>query len=338
MQINNLYDNYHEFDFGYIGKDLETGEIKYFTIYGKDGKYYGRNYIREFDPNNVDSDFLSMNLYHCCNYRRVDFSEDLPIELKSISDKLAYEHFKYNVKNNLPTDILLKNKKNLSIDYENDMTLFGGNNFSGEYIPVENKINMTVTKDDWKNITQEEKRFFISVLQHEFGHMKASTYKFDENKNLVNVQTGFYRQNIDVIPIKTCEGNIFLKFGNNHREKRYDMALEKLKILEETFNDLDCIKMNPEYIGVYPKFALKLYLLSDGKLAMARYTNGVDEYYSSMMGIIDDYYKADKLLCAMASTVYGYYNKKESQKEVDSLFSEYVRAKKNKTLKFLKKY
>lgn len=312
IQINKLYDNYHEMYFGYIGMDLETKELKYYSHYDLKQKY-NINSLYEFDPNNLEIDsYISWHMYHCKNKHCL--SEKLPDEFDQLVKSLIEKHRQYNISNNYQVQYIDQNSTNLSIKYQSNFSLFGDLEFSATYTPVENVIGLAIDKSKWNNLLNDDKNSLI----HEIGHMKASSYKLDEKNNILIVKEGFYISKIELQPITLENGDIFYEIINVPKRKENYAQ----RAIEEIVNDLDCSLAFNTFNGTYPKLGKRLNDLCDRILIRARYDIGVEQLYISLQKIIDSYDLVEELLEHIGDSIYGY----------DPEISE------SKALKLIKKY
>ncbi len=85
IQIDKLYDNCHEMNFGYIGIDLETRKRKYYSYYNLNHEYSCEN-LYEFDPNNLDGcSKIGWHMYHCNH--KCKFSWKIAKRIRTISKR-----------------------------------------------------------------------------------------------------------------------------------------------------------------------------------------------------------------------------------------------------------
>lgn len=317
IQIEKLHDNYHYMDFGYVGVDLETKEIKYYSFYNSNQEY-NSNSLYEFDPNNIENgSSIAWHMYHC-SYNRPSLSDQLPDELVQLAQLFITRHREYNINNHYPVQNIDQNSINLSIQYRSNFSLFGNSGFSALYIPINNIIGLTTDKTKWNRLSSEQKEDAKNSLIHEIGHMKASNYKLDEDNNILHVKTGFYWSAIQLEPITLENGDIFYKIVKV--PDKWQNCNEKA--LEEMINDLDCSFAFDIFKGSYPKLGAKLNDLCDKKLTFARYDKGIEQFYTSLKEIIDSQDLASELLEHIGNSIYGY-------DPEDS---------KNKALQLIKKY
>lgn len=316
IQIDELYDNYHEMSFGYIGIVLETKEIKYYSYYNLNQEYSCEN-LYEFDPNNLEiGSKISWHMYHC-NHKS-SLVEKMPSELEPLVKKIINQHKQYNINNNYPIENIDKNSTNLSIQYQSNFSLFGDLGFSATYIPVKNIIGLAIDKSEWKNLSNDEKGNII----HEVGHMKASSYRIDEVNNILIVKTGFYLSKIELEPINLENGDIFYRIISV--PKRWENYNERA--LEEIINDLDCSLAFSSFNGNYPKFGKRLNDLCDKKITYARYNIGIEEIYMDLQEIIDSRDLVDELLEYVGDSIYGH-DPELSENKALQLIKQYEKKK-----------
>lgn len=317
IQIDNLYDKYHSITFGYVGIDLETKEIKYYSHYNSKQEYYGDS-LYEFDPSNLDTESsISWHMHHC-TYKRPPISNELPDELVAFTKYFINQHKEYNIKNNYSIKNIEENVINLSLQYRSNFSLFGGARFSAIYIPVENIIGLAINKTEWGMLSNDKCDNFKNSLIHEIGHMKVSNYKLDETSNILFVKTGFYWSEIELKSIILENGDIFYKIAKVPKE----WENRNQKALEEIMNDFDCSLAFSSFNGNYPKLGKRLNDLCNQKLTYARYGIGIEELYTGLQKIIDSRDLVDELLEYIGDSIYGY----------DKEISE------NKALQLIKKY
>lgn len=312
IQLETLYDNYHEFDFGYIGMDLDTKKIKYYSYYNLKQEY-DRNSLYEFDPNNLEiGSKICWHMYHC-KHKSI-LSEEVPKEFEQLVKCFINQHKQYNINNNYPIEYIDSNLVNLSIQYQSNFSLFNNSNFSATYTPVENVIGLAFDKSKWTKLSNDEKDSLI----HEIGHMKASRYKLDEVNNLLILKTGFYWSKIKLEPIILENGDVFYKIINV--PEKWENCTERA--LEEIINDLDCSLAFSTFNGSYPKIGKRLNDLCDKKLTYARYDVGIKELYTSLQKIIDSHDLVDELLGYIGDSIYGY-NCEISENKTLQLIKQY---------------
>lgn len=293
---------------GYIGIEYKTGIIRYFTHYSNN-LYYSDTLFEIYNPKDLER--------YSLNYKR-EYSDRLPIELKSLLKTLIQRHKKFNLDNSFPIDMLEYNEKYLSIQYDWYLKIFGS---IATYTPLENKIDLNITKDSWKNLGENQKKKYNQVLLHEVGHMKVSRMIIDKTTFQVYTKTGFDTSIYQFQPIFLKNGDIFLKYD------KLKSSTNKYKILEEIINELECMQIDSSYVLAYPNFGREINELCDGKLLFARYTNGVEEYYDSLNKIINSKDLADELLERILDVDSNEINIESNKTKVLEIINRYKRQK-----------
>lgn len=292
IQIGALYDKHYKMVFGYVGKDLETGEIHYYAKYDNLG-HYSSDCLSEFNINQMDySEPLLRHLSYCDYIKDKEMVRELPKEILTLTFEMINKHLVYNKENGYPIEFLTNNSSNLSVEYTSALSLFSDAEFSGRYVPVQNTIDIPITASEWENYGDQEKKTAKDTLLHETGHLKVSTHRLDIPNKLLNIRTGFYNSTVNLEPVVLANGDIFLKPNrNNILDDDYG------RILEEIMNDFDCIQINPNFNPVYPNVGHMLNELCDGRLQMARYyDDGIEELYDSLFKLIESRDMVDELL------------------------------------------
>ncbi len=323
VQIDKLHDSYYCIYFGYVGIDLQTGKVRYFKNFSDDGKYF-TDKLWEFDMSKISAENqtqLFSHIKHCnyhgfCNYDGLDYDE-IPLELKQQVNPIINRHFSFNIENNLPTNYLDFNRQNLSIEYRKGLTC------SYDYLKNTIFLNTYKYKDRWKKMPENSKKQIISSLIHELGHMKARRYKLDEINNKLYLGTGFRNIELDLSPIYLENADIFYKA--TIKEKDLGESLLE-RTLEEIINDLECSLAFPEFVGKYPKFGERLNKLCDNRMLLARYCNGLEEYYNCLYEIISSKDLATQLLESMKDSIYGN-NTYQSKEKAYQLIEKYEEKK-----------
>ena len=320
IQIGVLYDKHYKMVFGYVGKDLETGEIHYYAKYDNLG-HYSPNCLSEFNINRMDySEQLSRNLRYCDYIKANEMISELPKEILPLTSKMINKHLIYNKENGYPIEFLTNNSSNLSVEYTSDLSLFGGAEFSGRYVPVQNTIDIPITANEWNNYSDQQKKAVGDMLLHETGHLKVSTHRLDMSNKQLNIRTGFYSSTINVVPIVLANEDIFLKPNeNNILDNAYG------RILEEIMNDFDCIQINPNFNPIYPNVGHVLNELCDGRLQVARYyDDGIEELYERLFKLIESRDMVDELLESIKyASKYDDPNCEENNRYMMKLLNQY---------------
>ena len=304
IQISKLYDNYNEMIFGYVGIDIESKKIRYYSYYNSNNEYTP-NTLYEYNPTELNTDsIINWHMYHC-DYKRPEISQELPKNLTNLIHSYINKHMIYNLNHNYTIENINNNKKNLSIQYEHTFSLLSDPSFSACYVPVENIILLTTDETEWKELSPKEKKDFKNILIHEIGHMKASYWTVDDINNVLYVKTGFYHTQSELEPIVMETGDIFYKMITTPNKWEHQVE----RALEEIINDLDCSYAFPKFYGVYPQFGEKLNELCDRKLTYARYNNGLEQLFIHLQSIINSKDLAIELLENIKDSIYGFYNR-----------------------------
>lgn len=285
IQIDNLYDYYNNMNFGYIGKDLNTGKIHYYSKYDRNGNYSFKNII-EFDIKNTkkSNSYLARHLQNCHYIKNKESTNKIPLDINNLSNKVIQKHLMYNKKEKYPLDTLIKNSKNLTYKYVPGFYLLSPEEYLGSYIPIENIIEIPLNKEKYEKFKIEEKNQLEDVLLHEIGHLKVSTHLLDLKNKLLKVRTGFYTSHVIIEPILLNNQDIFLKFVES--KDLYSSGIDR--ILEEVMNDYECKKIKNNFNITYPNVGNELNNLCDGRLQKARYyEDGIEELYDSLTRIIN---------------------------------------------------
>lgn len=317
IEIGLLYDKHIRMNFGSVGKDLETGEIHFYTKYDKSGHYIP-NGLFEFNINQKGyCEDLSRNL-SCCHYiKDKDNAGLLPKEILPLTYEMINKHLTYNKENGYPIEYLTKNSSDLSVEYTSSLALFDDSEFSGIYSSLLNTILIPITASEWNHYTDQEKKNAKDTLLHETGHLKVSTHKLDmENKQLI-AKTGFLTSFTYVEPIVLPNGDIYLTSVDS-LDNDYE------RILEEVMNDYDCKKINPDFYPVYPNVGHILNELCDGRLQMARYyDDGIEELYESLFKLDNSRDMADELLGSIKSASEYVDSNNDDNKRMMKLLNQY---------------
>lgn len=300
VEIKKLRDNYRNIDFGYVGVDLNTKEVHHYY------EDINRN-ITEFDINNLaDEQFFLKEYLHNCIYKR-QINEKIPNDILDLTKKIIEKHIIYNKFKAFPVNMLENSSRTLSINYENNNTLFRNYKFSGKYIPIKNSIQIPINESKWKKYNENDKEELSQTILHEIGHMKATKYKLDIRNKQIQLISGFYKTTILIEPIQLKNSDISLKYVDvkNNYENEID------KIIEEIMNDYDCKLINPSYITTYPNIGHILNKLCDNSLEIARYQeNGIDTLNYYLKSIIKSNYLIDELyeniIESTESQIHGY--------------------------------
>ena len=330
IQVGILNDNYCDMEFGYVGRDLETRKLHYYVMFDKQGNY-SPHCLKEINIHDINQESNSVRLMCCLshsNYKSYEEkSSKLPEDILSLIPEMINKHFAHNEENGLPTEFITNNLATLSVEYTDNISVFGDSEFAGKYDALSNIIGIPISKHEWNNYDDHKKKDVEDTLFHEVGHFKASVCKLDiENKQL-NVRIGFYNSIVDVDPIVLANGDVFLKINEENR-----LNDSKGGILEEVINEFDCRQIKPGCNQSYPKVGHILNQLCDGRLLKARYyDDGIEELYESLSKIIQGRSKVDRLLesiiCATETNEFDY---EEENKHMMELLDQYQKVKSSK--------
>ncbi len=322
IQIKELMRKDSTIGFGYVGRSLETGKIKYYFLEKeKEGNF---NFLQEFDIHNMNNEYV-LSCLHDCNFERPTFSSLLPEELDEFLPEILNKHTSYNLENGYSTSFIDRNKIDLSVQPLVYSRFRRTRPSPASYNARENQISIRITKQEWEISSEEEKERCKNHLIHEVGHLKASNCFF--TGNILNIQVGFDINQYHTSPIPLENGDVFYKL-----EQRLPKDIIKTQvncILEEIMNDYDCHCAFPSFHRNYPKFGEQLNYLCDNSLLMDRYTKGMKGYYERMYQIIPNEDLATELLETIYAATYG--TSREATKEkAKEMIKKYEVAKKKK--------
>ncbi len=294
IQIKKLYDYYHDMCFGYIGMDLDTRKIRYYSHYNNKQKWCC-NILYEFDPKKLqDDNIISWHMHYC--KQKLTLIKSIPEELDLLIKSFLKQHRNYNITNNYSIENIDKNSVDLYLKCQSDFSLFSSLEYRAIYIPVLNVVELNCNKSTLDSLSQDDKCSLI----HELGHMKVSSYRLDEANNLLIVKTGFYLRKVVLEPTILENNDIFYKTLNTvPKENNIEEALE------EIINDLDCSLAFKSFKGNYPRLGNLLNGLCNGSLTYARYNGGLDKVYMELQKIIDSRDLAHELLVHIGDSIYG---------------------------------
>lgn len=320
IQVNELMKNDSKTLFGYVGRSLETGKMKYYYLESEDNF----DLLHEFDINNINNEYV-LSCLHDCNFERPDFSSSLPEELEEFLPEILNKHTAYNLENSYPIDCIDKNRIGLSVQ----PLIYGRFRRTrpspAQYNALKNIINLRTTKKEWEILSEEEKERQKNHLIHEVGHLKATRCFF--TGDILNVQVGFDINQYDTNPIPLENGDIFHKIEQRLPKDIIQRQVEY--ILEEIMNDYDCYRAFTNFHRNYPRFGEQLDHLCDGKLLMDRYTERMDGYYDSMYQIIPNKDQATELLETIYSATYGT-SREATEEKAKKMVKRYEDAKRRK--------
>lgn len=318
IQIAKLYDSHHKINFGYVGIDIDTKKIKYYSFYDDRG-HYQPNKLYEFDARKLRCEALRIHMGYC-HYQRPKYSEILPKILLPTTKEIIEEVISYNKRKNYPTSYINNNKKDLSIQYKNNIDFFDQEVFGAIYMPVLNILGLPITKGEWENFSEIEKQRIKNHIIHEIGHMKVTRYHLEEKTKTLYIAMGFLEQEIPLELRRIQNGDLLYI---TKKEKEED---KKQRALEEIINDAECRDIFKDFQGNYPNFGKRLNYLCNNQLYKARYDRGLEEYYQELEEIIKGESQATALLEELTESIYGE-QKEEAKKRVDQLIKKYESAK-----------
>lgn len=317
IQINELMKNDSKILFGYVGRSLETGKIKYYYKEKDDNL----NFLHELDINHINNEYV-LSCLTDCNFERPDFSSLLPEELEEFLSEILNKHTAYNLENGYPTSCIDRNRIGLSVQ----PLIYSGFRRTrpspAKYNALENIINLRTTKKEWEILSEEEKQREKNHLIHEVGHLKAARWFL--TGNILNVQVGFDMNQYDTSPIPLENGDVFYKI--EQRLPRDITQRQVEYILEEIMNDYDCYCAFSSFHRNYPRFGEQLDKLCDGKLLMDRYTTRMNGYYDRMYQIIPNKNLATELLKKVDAATYGI-NREANEDQAKKIVKRYEATK-----------
>lgn len=302
--IDNFYDLKGRV-FGYIGRDLTTGQTRYFYI----DKNKEPN-IEEFNIHDIkDSQILNL-MNKSGNFYEKDYW-NLNTPNKQIVAKFAQKHLDYNKQYGYPQDIFKANLTTLRANFLTNHHL--PLSINGSYAPLNNELLLNV---DIKN-TQSLNNSYYQLL-YLMGLIKVSRCYYQNNELIV--KSGFASDKYQVIPILLPDGDVFLKrHGLPSKPNILSTTLDRL------INDGECTLICPNYPSFYnPNFAINLKELCGGAINMARYTDGMSVYYKEMAKIIPDQNLANLLLMEIKTSKNDY----RHEEEASYILARYKKAKK----------
>ena len=321
IQIAKLYDSCNKTYFGYVGIDINTRKLKYYSFYDRKGNYQP-NKLYEFDARKLRCEALKIHMSYC-HYQRPEYSEILPSILLPTTKKIIEEVISYNERQNYPTSYINNNRKDLSIQYKNNIDFFGQEMFGAIYMPVLNILGLPITRSEWKAMSEKEKEETKNHIIHEIGHMKVTRYHLEEKTNILYIAMGFLEQEIPLELRKIQNGDLLYI---TKKEKEED---KKQRALEEIINDAECTDIFKDYQGIYPHFGKRLNYLCNNQLYKARYDSGLEKYYQELEEIIKGESQATALLEEITESIYGE-QREAAEKRAKQLIRRYEIEKNNK--------
>lgn len=318
IQTDFLY--YYGSVVGFVGRDLKTNEISYYT------------YLNEF--NEITDKLQKVDLKTCSLLVKqivLDYRDEMIFLKRKVPKEIMWyvrtylEKIKrFNLDHNLPITNLERNASYLNI-------LSGGfsDTTAGAYVTPTNKIEMNGDKAKWKLYSRFEKQSIKEMLLHELGHMQVTLYPRELNSNILTINVGFEIDCFALEPLKVSNEVIFYRIINalDNDEKR--------NILEEMINEVNCQNLMPNYICSYPAFGMVINELCDNRLLLARHNHDFGVYNDSLTSIIPSTNMAQELLERICD--YSKSNAEDRYEEKDKIiemFKTYQGAKCKKLSKF----
>lgn len=318
IQTGLLY--YHDIIVGYVGRDLKTNKISYYT------------YLNEF--NEITGKLRKVNLKTCSllgkqivlHYREqmTSLKRKVPKEIMWYVRCYLEKIRRFNLDHNLPITNLERNASYLNI-------VSGGfsDTTAGAYLTPINKIEMYGDKAKWKLYSRFEKQSIKEMLLHELGHMQVTFYPRELNSNILTINVGFEIDCFALEPLKVSNEVIFYRIINALDDD------EKRNILEEMINEVTCQNLMPNYICSYPTFGMVINELCDNRLLLARHNHDFDVYYDSLTSLIPSTNMADELLERISDySTSNAENRYEEKDKIIEMFKTYQEAKSKKLSKF----
>ncbi len=279
LEVDLLY--YHDIIVGYVGRDLKTKKINYYT------------YINEF--NEITPKLRKINSKTCSalvkqivkNYQeeKILSKRKIPKEIMWYIKEYLEKIKRFNINHSLPITNLENNLSYLSLVSILPSKVAN----EGVYIIPTNEIEIYITKEIWNSYSKFEKKSIKQTILHELIHMEASYYPIHIEGNSLIIKCGFAKCKFNLESIKISEQDMFYKIENCESN-------EKEQILEEIINEYKCSLIMPNYIMSYPNFGKTINELCNNKLLTARYNAGIDIYYDSLISIIPNSDMSNDLL------------------------------------------
>lgn len=301
---------------GYIGAIIDTGEIKYYSLFDKNGNYNPLK-LTEFDkacPNHI----MIAEVFKKHEIRP-KFSTSLPQNLIEIIPKIIEKYHIYNEINNLSNQNLDNNSRILSVQHDPSPYFgFSMRKTNATYNPISYTIKLY--DSDKSNLIAKE-----NSLIHEIGHMKASECIIENNK--LFVKCGFSVDIYSLIPYFLENGDTFYEICNLISQNDFNK-----RVLEEIINDQECRSAFSTFSGSYPNFGERLNILCNGELNKAREIHDIEVYYDNMCSIINDRNMALELLEILNTSVHSYsiWDRKSLEQEANVLIKKYEHIKNNR--------
>ena len=323
MQIDTLYDEKLKIHFGYVGIDIHTGEIKYYSFYDENG-HFNPLKLHAFKLENVQNKRLQEHLKYCTCER---IKEVVPKEINDFVGEGIKIHRDYNKKNNYSIKNIDNYIKSLFITQNYPTSSYSIREINAGFINKKNTIYWPYNKEECKNLSTLEQTKRKNSLFHELGHMKVTRFSIEDN--IGSLKTGFATDKFLLQPIPIADGEIFYKIEKSL--SKIDIQSTE-RVLEELLNDYECEEALPTYKGNYPPFGKRLNNLCDKKLQKARYEHNIEIYYEALEKINSKRKKAEEVLEMIYACIYSYskWDRKTLEEQVDKQIQEYERIKRHK--------
>ena len=292
--IDKLESNYNGYVLCYLGRNLQTGELGFYVNHTKQKTDEWNSFeelphgaFRKLDENPYREPYyweikshITYLLGNLCDYKHITDEVEKAISI----------HEKYNIENGLPTEILIKNRKNYVVS-QLEQGVFSDYRLAATYNPYDNHLSLPLECLANKNMSNSEKEELGENVLHEAGHMDVSQMVY-EGKKEVSFINGFCINKFEPEVFQTEDGNIFLNLLKFDLDSVYSISM-----LEETFVELKCSLINPSYKKVYPNFAPILNKITNGVLPKARYgENALDVFHLVLHEIIPSRDMSEELL------------------------------------------
>ena len=161
LEIKKLHDFYRDIDFGYIGVDIDTGDVYYFSNFDK----YGL--------------FRKDKLYEVNYNYKSSLKDNLPKQLNILLETNIHKHKNYNIYNHYPTNLLDHNVESLKLKFGFGEIIDNNINYDGVYIPLKNTIELSVSDCLWITYSDYQKKEFSHYLLKELGLKDSLIYEED---------------------------------------------------------------------------------------------------------------------------------------------------------------
>ena len=316
-----LRDSYRGLRVCYLGRNLESGEVAFYVNHTKQKtddwhsfEELPKGAFRKLDVDPYREPYYWTIKNHVrYNLKNWDGHKHIINEV----EKAISLHEKFNIENNFPIGMLDFNRKNYVVERleRNIWTL--DDNVAAQYVQMENRVEL-LSKYMSKEIgnTEQEKKAQGSIL-HEVGHMKTTRIACNRLKEEVTVICGFDVDSIKASVYEAENGDTFFHIKSD------GTGIKPFSVLDETFNDLDCSEINPQYEKSYPDFAPTLNKITNGILRRARYDeNGMDIFHSALYEISPSNDMSLELLENINGSRHEMYGE-EREKKAFKLLGEY---------------